>query len=210
MITRRTITLFWSHVDRQGPIPAHCRRLGRCWVWMASKDRQGYGMFGMGKKTVKAHRFAFFLKHGEWPEPCGLHECDRSPGSRDPSRWRCRRALSEPSQTVRDQPSAHRQDCSPAMLASLAVILWQAEDRPEIWETQGAGVDVTDDCSYEGAFGDKAAWRAIKSKQLACSMPGIPAKGARVLPALTLAMTFHIFSPSQVPNDGCSIRTQAS
>jgi hypothetical protein len=69
-------TRFWSKVDRNGPVyPGR----GRCWVWIASKDFNGYGQFGMGGaagRPMKAHRVAFFLEEGRWPEPFALHHCD--------------------------------------------------------------------------------------------------------------------------------------
>ncbi len=69
-----------------------------CWEWAASvRPRRprgkkalaayrpkpgavGYGQIGIfldGAWTVRAaHRVAFYLKHGRWPSPCALHECD--------------------------------------------------------------------------------------------------------------------------------------
>jgi|SRR5580704_2479376 hypothetical protein len=68
---------FWSKVDKNGPIPEHVPHLGNCWVWTASLVHRGYGAFALThQKTVPAHRAAFFLHHGRWPEPCALHRCD--------------------------------------------------------------------------------------------------------------------------------------
>lgn len=41
-----------------------------CWEWIASVDGHYYGHFGVYKKTVKAHRFAYELMVG--PIPKGL------------------------------------------------------------------------------------------------------------------------------------------
>lgn len=62
---------FWSKV----------RKTNGCWLWTASKDNHGYGQImtfdEKGKRRpIKAHRVAFFLMHGRWPKPCGLHKCD--------------------------------------------------------------------------------------------------------------------------------------
>lgn len=64
---------FYSRVDKNGPEPG---ALGKCWIWMASKQRKGYGIFQSGGHQ-SAHRFSFFLKNG--PIPLGmfvLHKCD--------------------------------------------------------------------------------------------------------------------------------------
>ena len=75
MITR--VERFWSKVDRHGPISPG---LGRCWVWIASRDSNGYGQFRFGPgRAKKAHRVAFFLAEGRWPEPLALHRCDNPP-----------------------------------------------------------------------------------------------------------------------------------
>ena len=34
-----------------------------CWLWTAAKNRQGYGIFGIGKKTYLAHRVSFEIHH---------------------------------------------------------------------------------------------------------------------------------------------------
>ena len=70
---------FISHVDRSGPVPSHCPGLGPCWLWTSTKDEKGYGRFcvrSQRQKDVKAHRVAFFLEHGRWPQPNALHRCD--------------------------------------------------------------------------------------------------------------------------------------
>jgi hypothetical protein len=73
-ITHKDRARFEAKVDRNGPIPTHCPGLGPCHMWMACRDR--YGLFRFEGRTHKAHRVAFFLAHGRWPEPCGLHRCD--------------------------------------------------------------------------------------------------------------------------------------
>lgn len=51
---------------------------GECWVWTGEKSR-GYGRFTVNNKNIAAHRYAFFLHNGFWPEPCCLHSCDNPP-----------------------------------------------------------------------------------------------------------------------------------
>src|SRR6266446_1023941 len=58
------LRLFWSKVDKNGPIPTHYPELGPCWIWTGALARGGYGKFRNGTKTVRAHRFAYELEHG--------------------------------------------------------------------------------------------------------------------------------------------------
>lgn len=53
-------------------------QINGCWIWKSTKDRDGYGLFKLGGKMVRAHRLAWALRHGiEAPEgKCVLHHCD--------------------------------------------------------------------------------------------------------------------------------------
>ena len=69
---------FWAKV-RIGSIPAHRPGLGPCWQWTASRDRDGYGRFLVGK-NLHAHRLAYETLVG--PIPDGLesdHLCRNRP-----------------------------------------------------------------------------------------------------------------------------------
>lgn len=66
---------FWSRVDRRGD--------DECWPWLGPVNGS-YGAFWVrgdelgtvrGRKRA-AHNVAFWLIHGRWPEPLGLHGCD--------------------------------------------------------------------------------------------------------------------------------------
>lgn len=47
-----------------------------CWVWTAARNRQGYGLIGVGKKSQLAHRMSYELAKGEIPEQLQLdHLC---------------------------------------------------------------------------------------------------------------------------------------
>ena len=75
--------LFWSKVQRGS--------FDECWPWTRGGDGRGYGGFHVppgcwgvpldchGGRRVKAHRVAFYLVHGHWPAPFGLHGCDNPP-----------------------------------------------------------------------------------------------------------------------------------
>jgi hypothetical protein len=68
---------FWSKVDKDGPTMPHMST--PCWVWTGARHRHGYGMLNVDGKIVTAHRVAFFLEHGRWPNPFALHDCDHPP-----------------------------------------------------------------------------------------------------------------------------------
>lgn len=58
---------FWAKVDKSG----------ECWLWCGSRLPDGYGHFGIDRRTtVLAHRFAFEDVNGPVPEGKQLHhEC---------------------------------------------------------------------------------------------------------------------------------------
>jgi hypothetical protein len=71
---------FWAKVDKNGPTQSHMET--PCWLWTAAKSRDGYGVFGIGSKLTRSHRFAWVLTHGPIPHhdnyhgACVLHRCD--------------------------------------------------------------------------------------------------------------------------------------
>jgi hypothetical protein len=67
---------FRANVDENGPIPEHRPELGNCHVWTGGKNFYGYGLISVRNRDERAHRVAFFLAEGRWPEPCCLHHCD--------------------------------------------------------------------------------------------------------------------------------------
>jgi hypothetical protein len=47
----RSAALFWSRVDKSG----------ECWIFLGSKDKDGYGVFMSNYKGYRAHRFSMML-----------------------------------------------------------------------------------------------------------------------------------------------------
>lgn len=47
-----------------------------CILWTGRCNDKGYGEFGLGRSTNKAHRVAFFAEHGRWPSGLACHRCD--------------------------------------------------------------------------------------------------------------------------------------
>lgn len=60
---------FWEKVQRTEG----------CWIWTGTRDKDGYGTYGMRKgETRKAHRIAYMLTHNVRLDPSILvcHRCD--------------------------------------------------------------------------------------------------------------------------------------
>jgi hypothetical protein len=74
-------------VDKDGPVPEHAPELGPCWVWTASRNRNGYGNFkwpgtgtGLGGKYASAHVYAYTTLVGSIPDGLTLdHLCRNRP-----------------------------------------------------------------------------------------------------------------------------------
>lgn len=72
----KQIARFWKKVDKDGPTVTHVEGLEPCWIWLDKPTSDGYGAFGVAPRVYKAHRVAWFLRHGSWPPRCALHKCD--------------------------------------------------------------------------------------------------------------------------------------
>ena len=70
---------FLALIDRRGP--------DECWPWKGAilqGNGGGYGVFYVSNGIkLRAHRIAFLLAHGHWPEPSCLHSCDNRPCCND-------------------------------------------------------------------------------------------------------------------------------
>lgn len=69
------IKLFWRKVDKiNGPIhPVY----GRCWVWMAHKDKDGYGTVRVRGNPYRSHVYSWRIANGRTEEKLWiLHKCD--------------------------------------------------------------------------------------------------------------------------------------
>lgn len=74
---RHVAERFVTKVDVNGPTMPHMAT--PCHVWTGLKSKQGYGRLHAFGRIHKAHRVAFFIAEGRWPEPCALHRCDNPP-----------------------------------------------------------------------------------------------------------------------------------
>ena len=79
--TEKESRRFWDKVDKDGPIIKP--ELGKCWVWIAGKDKYGYGKFSFKNRKVLAHKLSYIMSIG--PVPNGLvldHLCENRACSR--------------------------------------------------------------------------------------------------------------------------------
>ena len=72
---------YWSHVSKNGPIPARHPELGPCHPWTGPLSDKGYGRMKIGDRTIGATRFLVSVVLGE---PLGddeevCHHCDNPP-----------------------------------------------------------------------------------------------------------------------------------
>lgn len=64
---------FWQKVNK-APGLGPC---GECWEWTAYRNRAGYGSYGIGRKTILAHRHSYQLAFGSFKaELFVCHHCD--------------------------------------------------------------------------------------------------------------------------------------
>jgi hypothetical protein len=69
--------IFWSRVDKDGPIPSHCPELGPCWVWIGGIISSGYGSFCVDNTRYLAHRFSYGQEYGALNSTLEVcHKCD--------------------------------------------------------------------------------------------------------------------------------------
>lgn len=67
---------FAERVDVNGPTMPHMTT--PCHVWTGAKEDE-YGSIRVDGRSQRAHRVAFLLKWGRWPEPFACHHCDNPP-----------------------------------------------------------------------------------------------------------------------------------
>lgn len=68
---------FWARVHKDGPTLAHMD--SPCWIWTGARDQSGYGTLGCRTHTERAHRVAFWIRHGRESRALVCHHCDNPP-----------------------------------------------------------------------------------------------------------------------------------
>lgn len=68
---------YWSKINKNGSIPAHCPELGNCWERTPKVREPPYGMMTFNGKSTAMHRISWILAYGEIPDGLWvLHKCD--------------------------------------------------------------------------------------------------------------------------------------
>lgn len=66
-LTKQEEFRFWAKVEK----------LDDCWVWRASKNKEGYGRVKLRGKTYFAHRISYLIANGALPDDLLVcHSCD--------------------------------------------------------------------------------------------------------------------------------------
>lgn len=74
-ITEKDVDRFWSKVDKLHDPDG-------CWLWQASRQGMGHGLFRVNKRLTKAHRFSALLAgaiENLYQDINVLHSCDTPP-----------------------------------------------------------------------------------------------------------------------------------
>jgi len=58
--TEDDVARFWDKVDKKSE--------NDCWEFMSHRDKNGYGIFSIKHKNIRAHRFSYILAHGKIPK----------------------------------------------------------------------------------------------------------------------------------------------
>lgn len=76
MLKQRTGFDSWDALKQHRRFWDKVRKGAECWTWLAGKDRDGYGQYGVDGRSVKAHRHAYELEVGPIPEGMDIdHVC---------------------------------------------------------------------------------------------------------------------------------------
>lgn len=69
---------FWMRVNKEGPIPPHNKKVGRCWVWTGTILGR-YGITRHNYQCYLVHRKSWEMVNGPVPEGLFvLHRCDNT------------------------------------------------------------------------------------------------------------------------------------
>ena len=76
------VASFWAKVDKTGSDGRFTWNGTPCWMWLAARDRHGYGKASSGVRSrfIRAHRRSWMLTKGPIPDGVNvLHHCDNPP-----------------------------------------------------------------------------------------------------------------------------------
>lgn len=76
----RKVVRFWKNVSKGGPIHPHNPALGKCWPWVAGRDKDGYGKMFFDRRHMRTHRVSFIIANGSIDATLVvMHSCDNPP-----------------------------------------------------------------------------------------------------------------------------------
>jgi hypothetical protein len=82
ILTQEDLERFWSKIDTTSSTSFYNGK--RCWEWVASCNRKGYGTLRIGSKIERAHRISWTVTNGTIPNNMHvLHHCDNPKCVRD-------------------------------------------------------------------------------------------------------------------------------
>ena len=85
---------------------AKVNKTDNCWEWTAYTLYNGYGRFSYMSRTEYAHRVAWVITHGEWPNGAVMHTCD-NPACVRPDHL----IIGDQLTNIKDRNQKHRQYC---------------------------------------------------------------------------------------------------
>lgn len=84
-VTRSSRGTFASTLTPAERFARLCRRSGECLEWTGARDKDGYGLFKLGPRMVRAHRYAYEQAKGPIPPGLPLDHLCRNHGCVEPA-----------------------------------------------------------------------------------------------------------------------------
>ena len=66
----------WISVGSAAQFFIKVNDVGDCWEWTGAKNKTGYGVYRIGKKTILAHRYSYIIANNREPDNLVLHKCN--------------------------------------------------------------------------------------------------------------------------------------
>lgn len=110
MMDAKRETLFWSKAER----------IGDCLAWTAAKSEKGYGKFGIGRRSYRAHRVAYELTHGAIPEGIQIDHTCHNPSCILPDHLRA---------TTHKQNQENRAGAARTNISGVRGVHWHSQSR---------------------------------------------------------------------------------
>jgi hypothetical protein len=94
---------------------------GECWIWTASRNKNGYGRINHNYKNIRAHRASWIITRGPIPKGIDiLHKCDNPACVRPSHHFPGNMSIN---QTDRAMKGRHRNKLTPAQVRELRGVI---------------------------------------------------------------------------------------